>query len=154
NGPEMLIGSGVTRDNHYLQISVQHGSASERSEIYVQDLSGKGPITPVVKDIPATFFGQIAGGHMYVRTNWKAPKWRVMEVDLQNPAIENWREAVPESDAVLEGVSLVGGKLAVRYTQNVVPHLKLLEPSGKLVREVPLPALGSVSGLSGQWESN
>ena len=153
-GPEMIVGSGVSRDNHYLQLSVQRGSASEHSEIYVQDLAGKGPITPIVKDIPAAFFGQIAGGHMYVRTNWKAPKWRVMDVDLKNPSIDNWREAVPESDVVLEGVSLVGGKLAVRYTQNVVPHLKLLEPSGKLVREIPLPALGSVSPLIGRWESN
>jgi prolyl oligopeptidase len=32
--------------------------------------------------------------------------------------------------------------------------VKLLEPSGKLVREVPLPALGSVSALGGQWDSN
>ena len=91
---------------------------------------------------------------MYVRTNWKAPKWRVMEVDLKNPAIEKWREVVPESDAVLDGLSLVGGKLAVHFIQNVIPHVKLLEPSGKLVREVPLPALGSVSGLIGRWDSS
>jgi prolyl oligopeptidase len=153
-GPEMIIGSTVTRDNHYLQISAQHGSAAERTEIYVQDLVAKGPITTIVKDIPANFLGQIAGGHMYVRTNWKAPKWRVMEVDLKNPAIDNWREVVPESDAVLEGSSLVGGKLAIRFTQNVVPHVKLLETSGKFVREIPLPALGSVSGINGQWDSN
>ena len=36
----------------------------------------------------------------------------------------------------------------------MIPHVKLLEPSGKLVREIPLPALGSVSGLNGEWDSN
>ncbi len=153
-GPENIIGSGVTRDNRYLQIVVQHGSAADRTEIYVQNLANKGPIATIVKDLPAAFYGQIAGDHMYVRTNWKAPKWRVMEIDLKNPAVDQWREAVPESDAVLEGISLVGGKLAVRFTQNVVPHVKLLELSGKLVREVPLPALGSVSALNGQWDSS
>jgi prolyl oligopeptidase len=153
-GPENIISSAVSRDNHYLQIAVSHGSAADRTELYMQDLGAKGPIVTIVKDMPAAFYGQIAGDRMYVRTNWKAPKWRVMEVDLKNPAIEKWREVVPESDVVLDGVSLVGGKLAVRYTQNVVPHLKLLEPSGKLVREVALPALGSVSPLSGQWDSS
>ena len=153
-GPENIVGSSVSRDNHYLQISVSHGSAADRTEIYVQDLAGNGKIATIVKDIPAAFYGQIAGDRMYVRTNWKAPKWRVMEVDLKNPAVEKWREAVPESDAVLDGMSLVGGKLAVHFTQDVVPHVKLLEPSGKLVREVPLPALGSISGISGQWDSN
>ncbi len=153
-GPENIITSTVSRDNHYLQINVLHGSSGNHTEIYVQDLAAKGPIVTLVKDILSGFNGQIAGDRMYVRTNWKAPKWRVMEVDLKNPAIEKWREAVPESDAVLEGMSLVGGKLAVRYTQNVVPHVKLLEPNGKLVRELPLPALGSISGINGQWDSS
>lgn len=154
NGPETIITSSVSRDNHYLQINVLHGSSGDHTEIYVQDLAAKGPIVTIVKDLTSGFYGQIAGDRMYVRTNWKAPKWRVMEVDLKNPAIDKWREAVPESDAVLEGFSLVGGKLAVRFSQNVIPHVKLLEPSGKLVREVPLPTLGSVSGLNGQWDSN
>ena len=153
-GPETLIGCGLTRDNHYLQISVAHGSSGDHTEIYVQDLANKGPIVTIVKDVHSGFNGQIAGDHMYIRTNWNAPKWRVMEVDLKNPAMEKWREVVPESDAVLEGMSLVGGKLAVRFSKNVIPHVKLLEPSGKLVREIPLPALGSVSGLNGEWDSN
>ena len=153
-GKETIIGSSVTRDNHYLQITVSHGSAGDHTEIYFQDLTNKAPIVTVVKDIPSGFYGQIAGDRMYVRTNWKAPKWRVMEVDLKNPAIDKWRELVPESDAVLDNISLVGGKLALRVSENVIPHLKIYQPSGKLLREVPLPALGSVSPLNGQWESS
>jgi prolyl oligopeptidase len=153
-GPEIIIGCGLTRDNRYLQITVQHGSSGDHTELYVQDLAHKGPIVTLVKDVLSSFSGQIAGDLMYVRTNWKAPKWRVMEIDLKNPAIEKWREVVPESEAILDGVSLVGGKLAVRYTQNVIPHVKLMEPSGKFLRELPLHALGSVSGLSGHWDSN
>jgi prolyl oligopeptidase len=153
-GPENIITSAVSRDNHYLQITVLHGSSGDHTEIYVQDLAAKGPIVTLVKDINSGFYGQIAGARMYVRTNWKAPKWRVMEVDLKDPAIEKWHEAVPESDTVLDGLSLVGGKLAVRFTQNVVPHVKLLEPNGTLVREIPLPALGSISAINGQWDSS
>jgi prolyl oligopeptidase len=152
-GREKIISSTVTNDNHYLQITVSHGSSGDHTEIYFLDLANKGPIVTVVKDIASGFYGQIAGDHMYVRTNWKAPKWHVMEVDLKNPAIDKWREVVPESDVVLEGMSLVGGKLALRVSENVIPHVKLYQPGGKLVREVPLPALGSVSPLFGQWES-
>ena len=156
--PEKIIGSGVTDDNHYLQIAVLHGSAADHTEIYVKDLAANGPIVTIVKDLPAAFFGQIAGDRMYVRTDWKAPKWRIMEVDLKNPALiqnmDKWREVVPEGDGVLDGFSVVGGKLAVRVTQNVVPHLKVLDTNGKLLREVPVPALGSISGLGGRWNSN
>ncbi len=134
---------------------MQYGSSATRSEIYVKDLVKNGPIVTVVKDVESAFSGQIAGDHMFVRTNWKAPKWRIMEVDLKNPAaMDKWREVVPEGDDALEGFSLVGGKLAVRTSHDVVPHLKLLDTNGKLVREVPVPTLGSISGLGGHWDSN
>lgn len=153
-GPEKIITNSVTDDNHYLQINVLHGSSATHIEIYIKDLASNGPLVTVVKDVESAFNGQIAGTRMYVRTNWKAPKWRIMEVDLKNPAMDKWREVVPESDGVLEGFSLVGGKLAVRVTQNVIPHLKLMDTNGKLVREVPVPTLGSISGLGGRWDSN
>jgi prolyl oligopeptidase len=153
-GPEKIISSSLSYDNRYLQITVLHGSAADHTEIYVKDLVHNGPVATIVKDFPAVFQGQIADGRMYVRTNWKASRWRIMEVDLQNPAMEKWREAVPQGEGVLDGFSLVGGKLALRVIQNVVPHLKIVETSGKLVREVPAPALGSISGLNGHWDSN
>ncbi len=153
-GPEMAIGNFTSENDRYLIITVYQGSAAEKTEIYFQDLVKKGPIVPIVNNVHAAFFGQIAGDHMYVRTNWKAPKWRIMEVDLKDPAPEHWRELIPESDAVMDGLSLVGGKLAVHMTQTVVPRLKLFDVNGKLLREVPLPTLGSISGLSGRWSSN
>jgi prolyl oligopeptidase len=157
-GPEKIISSSVTEDNHYLQITVSHGSAADHTEIYIKDLANNGPVVTIVKDFPAVFFGNIGGDHMYVRTNWKAPKWRILEIDLKNPAVvqdkNKWREVIPESNAVLDGLSLVGGKLAVTSTENVIPHTKIIDTNGKLVREVPAPALGSISGLSGRWSSN
>src|SRR5437764_278091 len=153
-GAEKIIGAGVSEDGHYLILTVLYGAASKKTEVYVQDLAGKGPIIPIVNDVDAAFFGQIAGDKMYLRTNWKAPKGRVLEVDLKNPARERWREVVPESDGVLEGVSAVGGKLALRITKNVVSTVRLLEPSGKLIRGITPPTIGTVSGLGGLWSSN
>jgi len=108
---------------------------------------------PVVNDLDAAFYAQGVGDRLFLRTNWNARKWRILEVDLKSPAREKWREVVPESDAVLEGLSLVGGKLAVTLTQNVVTRLKLFDSSGKLVREITPPTLGSLSGLSGRWDN-
>jgi prolyl oligopeptidase len=157
-GPEKIISSSVTEDNHYLLITVSHGSAADHTELYLKDLVHNGPVVTLVKDFPAVFFGQIGGDRMYVRTNWKAPRWRILEIDLKNPAMmqdkNKWREVVPETNAVLDGFSLVGGKLVVTTTENVVPHTKILDASGKLVRELQAPALGSISGLFGRWSSN
>jgi prolyl oligopeptidase len=152
-GKEKIIGSGVSEDGHYLQIAVFYGSSATKIEVYIKDLVKNGPVVPIVNDIEAAFQGQIAGEKMYMRTNWKAQKWRILEVDLKKPARENWREVVPESEAVLDGFSLIGGKMAVLSKQDVVSRLKLYEPNGKLIREVSTPGMGSLSGLGGYWDN-
>jgi prolyl oligopeptidase len=153
-GGEMIIGSSLSSDGHYLLIEVSHGSAADQTEVYVQDLKNKGPLVTVVNDVEAAFEAEIGGDKMYLRSNWNAPKWRVLEVDLKNPGRDHWREVIPQGENALDGMSLVGGKLAVTIIENVINHVKLYDTNGKLVREIKPPTLGSLSGLGGTWDSN
>ncbi|HXN98067.1 MAG TPA: prolyl oligopeptidase family serine peptidase, partial [Candidatus Acidoferrales bacterium] len=73
-------------------------------------------------------------------------------VDLKNPARDAWKEIIPESDAAIENASMVGGKILVQYVRNATSELKIFESDGKPVGAVTLPALGAVSGTSGDWE--
>ena len=50
----------------------------------------------------------IVDGRLIFRTNLDAPRGRLVEVDADNPGRENWKELVPESEAVMRGASLVG----------------------------------------------
>lgn len=91
------------------------------------------------------------GGAFYVRTDEGAARGRVFRVDPAKLARESWKELVPEHPrATLESASVVGGKLALAYLEDVRSRLEIRELDGKLVREVPLPAPGSASGLSGR----
>lgn len=153
-GPGKIIFSSLSEDGHYLVIHVLHGSAADKVEIYLQDVARQGPITPVVNDIDARFFGEVGGKRLFIETNWEAPKGRILAVDLENPAREHWQEIVPESEAVIQGVSLAGGKLFVEYLENVRAVVRVFTPEGEFVRTVPLPALGSVSSLRGRWEED
>src|SRR5271168_698859 len=153
-GPEMLIGASLSEDDRYLIFHVFHGSAGDYSEVYVQDLQSGGAITPLVKGIPARFTAQIADGKAFIETNWKAPKGRILAADLANPSPENWKEVVPEGASVIQGMALTGGKVLVRYTEEASSRLRLFETSGKMAREIALPTLGTVSGLSGRWSGN
>jgi prolyl oligopeptidase len=153
-GPEMLIIVSLSEDGQYLVLHVFHGSAGDYSEVYFKDLRADGPVTPLVKGIPARFEVQIAGGQAFLQTNWKAPNERILVADLKNPAQENWRETVPEGKWPIEATALVGGKLLLRYTEEATSKLRLFEPNGKLVRDIPLPTLGTVSGMNGRWKSS
>jgi prolyl oligopeptidase len=150
-GPDKIIEVNVSEDGHYLILTVSYGAAADRSEIYFQDLAEKGPLTPLVNDLAARFLGQAGGDQVFLHTNWKAPKSRILAVDLKNPARERWREIVPERDAVIDSFSLAGGKVFVNYTRNASTEVQVFNPTGEHVRDLALPSIGSVSEVSGRW---
>lgn len=152
-GPDKIIVADLSPDGSYLLFTVLHGSGVEQSEIYFQNLRMHGPIVPIVNDLNSLFFGAIAGDTLYLRTNWKAPLSRLLAVDLTNPGRANWREVVPEGNAHIEDFQPAGGKIVVLYTRKASSQLKIFSTDGGEVREVSLPALGTVQNLSGQWES-
>jgi prolyl oligopeptidase len=142
----------VSADGRYLVIESGHGSAAEKTELYLQDLAARTPLHPIVDDIKARFDGQLAGDRLYIQTNWNAPNGRVLLSDLAAPARDHWHEVVPESEGVIENISPVAGKLFVNYGRDAHAELKIFDADGSNGREIPLPTLGSTSGISGRWE--
>jgi len=153
-GPEKLIRIQLSEDGRYLVIVVSHGSSGSRTDVYLQDLAEGGPIVPVVTGVEARFSPAVEGGTLFLRTNLEAPNGRIFAVDPANPARAAWREVVAESDGVMRGVSLVGGRLFVRYLENVVSRVRVFERDGTYVRDIAFPSLGTVGGVSGSWASD
>ncbi|MCS6804891.1 MAG: prolyl oligopeptidase family serine peptidase [Acidobacteriota bacterium] len=153
-GPDKIIGAGLSENGRYLTITVSHGAAGDKTEVYVQNIAKQTPIVPIVNDLNARFTGRVAGDTLFLQTNWQAPNGRLFAVDLQNPTRDRWREIVPTSDAVMQGFTLAGGKLCVNYLQNVVSRVKVFDPNGRHQRDIIPPALGSISGVFGRWSSN
>lgn len=92
--------------------------------------------------------GTVLGDTLYLETNVGAPNGRVVAVDLHNPAMANWRDVVPErKDAVMQGVSLARGIIAVNYLKDVQTRIELFDLAGKPLGQVPLPGIGT-AGLA------
>jgi prolyl oligopeptidase len=151
-GPEKIIVVDLSGDGRYLVVTVLHGSAALKTEVYVQDLAKGTPLTPIVNDLDAVFTGRIGGDTLFLKTNWNAPNSRVMAVDLRDPARDKWREVVPEGKSVISALGIAGGQLFVSRLEDVQPTIQAYTPDGKLVREVPLPGIGSNSGIAGEWD--
>jgi len=135
-------------------IGVIHGSSADKSEIYLHEVAKPGSLVTVTKDLPARTQAEIAGDKIYLQTNWKAPKGRVMVADVGKPGSENWKEIIPESDVPIEDVALVGGKILVTYLRNVNTQIRIFDAAGKHLRDLALPALGSANINGGRWTSN
>jgi prolyl oligopeptidase len=143
--------AGVTDDGRYLVISVFHGAGGSRNDIYLKRLDSDGPVIPIVNDIDATFFANYAGDALILHTNWEAPNWRVIRVDLKNPPRDRWQEIIPENSAGLRYLSAIGGKLFAVYLKNVLSRVSVFEPDGTIVGDLDVTSTGTVYPLAGRW---
>jgi len=142
----------LSEDNSYLYYLVIFGAGSEKTEVYLQNLKGPGPVVPVVNDLDSLFWTAWAGNTLLMQTNWKAPQWHVFAVDPTDPAKDKWKEVVPQADIKLDVVTPAGGKLVATYLRNASTELKVFEWDGKNSYKVALPGLGTVQ-VAGRWGS-
>ncbi len=146
--PQTFLGGGVSWDGRWLTASVQHGWNS--TDVYFKDLKkGDKDWRPLAVGLGAIFEVTVWRDQFYVNTNLDAPRYRVLKVDPKKPARADWKELVPQADGTLEGVSVVGEHLVLNYLRNATSELEVHELSGKLVRKVNHPPLGTTSGIGG-----
>jgi uncharacterized protein (DUF885 family)/prolyl oligopeptidase PreP (S9A serine peptidase family) len=166
--PKLLFGEGydsgvivspsLSEDGRYLLLHVFYGSAAKKTDVYFRDLSrdeagAGGDIRPLVNDIEARFLASAVDHRLFVMTNWNAPRNRVLAVDLRHPERDNWKEIIPESRSVLESISPVAGRLYAEYLTDVKSAVNVFDTTGKPLREIRFPTLGTVGGLSGRWDA-
>ena len=86
---------------------------------------------------------------LYYVTNRDASNYALMKVDLNDPSKVS--TVIPESGGkLLEGVGSAGGYLFATYLEHAQSKVCQYGFDGKLVREVELPAIGTVSGFDGE----
>ncbi len=149
-GPTDIISPDLSLDGHYLLIYVSHGASGDNTDVFMKDLKSDSAITPIMQDLKSTFTGEVVGDHFYVLTNLKAPNRRIIDVDLRKPAQENWREIIPEGQSVINTFSIVGGKIFVNYLENVSSKVKVYDTTGKFVRDIAFPTIGTAGGMAGR----
>lgn len=95
---------------------------------------------------------EVIGDTIIFFTNDGAPKNRLMTATLAHPERSAWKELVPESDNVLEGVSFVAGDyMILTYSQDACSHAYLCKTTGEKIREIELPSVGA-AGFSSERE--
>ena len=93
----------------------------------------------------------VRDGWLYYVTNRDASNYALRRIDLNNPSKDE--VVIPEhGQNLLEGVGTAGGYLFAQYLKDAQSQIAQYDYDGKLVREVALPAIGTVGGFDGEKE--
>lgn len=152
--PGWFLMPGVSDDGRWLIIWAQEGTNPENA-IYLKDLLVPGStVRPFLERMDATYIPVGNRGETFiVYTNKDAPRGRLVAADVGRPAEEAWRELVPQPgdrEVIEFGVTMAGGKIICPRTRDVAAVLTMHDIDGTLIREIDLPGLGSIPGISGR----
>ena len=139
----------LSPDGRWMLVHVSLGW--DRVDVHLIDRS-TGERTTLIEGVDATTGLRVVGDRIVGITTLDAPRGRVVEATLAAPTANDWRTIVPESDAVLEGISVTARSLLVLSTRSAVSQLAHHHLDGRLVGAVELPGLSTVVGLGGSLE--
>ncbi|MGH7555286.1 MAG: prolyl oligopeptidase family serine peptidase, partial [Longimicrobiales bacterium] len=129
-------------------------SAEGRSDVYLREQFGQNLIYAVVRDEDAAFVPVFAGPELILHTTLEAPRGRVLKVPLADLRRERWREIVPQSDGVIEGVAAVGHKVLVTQMREVHSRTTVYDTEGLQYADIVFPTIGTLSPAVGNWEDD
>jgi len=147
---ELFMGGGVSEDGNWLIISVSKGT-ERMNMVYFKNLTmSKAPIMPLVTDRKNSYsFIGNDEGTFYFRTDRDAPRGKVVKVNAVTPD-QKWEDVVPESADTLNNVQFINNQFVLNYMKDAATQFKIYETSGKFVRDVALPGIGSAGGFGGR----
>ncbi|HUG55335.1 MAG TPA: prolyl oligopeptidase family serine peptidase [Vicinamibacteria bacterium] len=149
--PEDWPAVHLSPDGRWLAVSVSRGWT--RTDVYLRDLSVQGSgFTTVVEGVEALFGVELRNDRLYLQTNLDAPRSRLIAASLDRPSAESWREVLPQGPDVLEGAALVGDWIVAVWLRDASSRVTVHAKGGELIHEVPLPVIGSVAALTGEWD--
>jgi prolyl oligopeptidase len=147
-----LFSGVVTDDGRYLVVTIRRGVPARRVDIVYRDLTKPGSTFEVlVWAMDSRFDAIYAKGAWYVKTDYKAPKGRILKAD---PGImpDVWKTIVPEGQDVISDWSIVGGKIYVNRLKDVKTETAVYMLDGRPAGKIDFDGIGSSSVVWGRTE--
>ncbi|MBS1637668.1 MAG: S9 family peptidase [Bacteroidetes bacterium] len=152
--PNRNFSAQVTHDENYLLI---YGSETTSGQsLMVKDLSNpKGTWLTLADNFDYEYsLVDNIGNQLYVYTNYKASRYKLIKISLNHPKPEDWEDVLPEKEDLLEGVTFCQNKLVSNYLHKVSSKVYIHNLSGKQEKEIVLPGICKVNALNSGRDQN
>jgi len=147
---ELTFSPFTTEDGNYLMMN-SFSMAGSKNRVYYRRMDSDGEFTRLIDDESNSFnFIDNRGSLFYFKTDLNAPKGRIIAIDTDNPARENWREIIPECDEPLSMAISVNNSFVCVYMHHAHHIAKIYNIDGAFIKDLAMSGIGSISFLSAQ----
>ena len=154
NNPLRGFSVNVSDNQELLIISVTESTSG--NALYYKDLTKKNSsVIKLITDFDNDhYIVDYSDSKLILYTNYNAPKYRLVSVDLRKPAKEQWKDIIPEADAVLRSAQIFGDKIIASYLQDARSVVKIFDTKGKFLHDLDVSIIGTISGFAGDKDDD
>jgi len=144
----------VSDDGKYLFIYAGQGT-DPRNRLYTVDLTQTAwEVRTFIATADASYHVVGSQGtELFIHTDLDAPRGRIVKASV-GAAPATWTTIVAEHEDVIAEVSFIASRLVVLYKHNAYHRLQLFDRDGHAEKEVALPSIGSITGITGHAEDD
>ena len=143
----------VSSDEKYLFVYEQESSSG--NNLYVKNLNKKDGFVKLTTGFNYDYdvLDQV-GDNLIVLTNYQAPKYKLVRINVNSLNVGNWVDVLPEKKEVLKECALAGDKIIASYMVDAKTKLEVYDIKGGYLYDIELPTLGTVSGIKSSPKCN
>ncbi|MBV8637282.1 MAG: S9 family peptidase [Candidatus Eremiobacteraeota bacterium] len=150
--PLWYLNALVSEDERYVVLTTNEGTSPNNRVFYIDLRDPKRTVHAIFDSADANYtYLDNAGSTFYFQTSKRAPRGRVIALDLGAPS--KLRTVVPQGDDALQSVSTSGRRFFTDYSVDVHSAIKVYDYAGHYLRSVVLPGPGDAAGFGG-WHGD
>jgi len=143
----------VTEDEHFM--FVYESQSSSGNALYFKKLDGESDFIRIIEGFENEYSVlNNLGDRIFVRTNFNAPRYELMEFHADKPKLEYWEVVLPEKEEVLQAVEIMDGKIIAEYSRDARSQAFVYDAQGNFLHEMELPGIGTLYSLNGEKDKS
>lgn len=151
--PRRNYSPNVSDDQKYLYI--YETRSTHGNNVYIKNLQHDGPFVKLTTGFKYEYnIIDHIGDQMVVRTNYQAPKYKVVIIDIHRRDVGNWIDLIPEQKNVLRSCEVAEDRIIASYLEDAHSKLEVFNMKGEHLYPIELPTLGTVRSLSSGSQSD
>lgn len=149
---DMIYGLKVSPDGKHLVIHV--AQIWSKNNIYAYDILKK-TITTLVDGVSAKFSLYFSDTKVFLLTNYKADRYRVLSAPIETWAgtsLDEWVEIIAEDRHTLDSIAISKSKLLAHYLVNACSEVRVYNHEGKEKELLPLPPFSNMRSVQARFD--
>ena len=145
----LFLGILYSPEVNLLAYVVSWTGKSPRTSVYLVEASdepSEGKLA--VDEIEGCFVPFFVRGQLLAYTDFAAPNFRIVRIDLANPDPSSWHEVVPESDRPIQQFAVAGDQVFLTRIDRFSTEVEVFGLDGQQKKSAAFPACGTIDLLN------